>query len=204
MKKIILAFILLFMLHNCNSQNKTDLKEINLQEKIEAFIGKNSKAEKEKEELVTKLPTYSFYNQQIDNFKFGDISFEKSENSYVKILVNNLSDSKILGFMINEKDNPALAEKLQSYLVNQYGKPKIIEEEPTLKKDNIILGNSTSSWIDNQKGCTIYFYKNYFKSNGKQGIGFSLDMISNSAEYPKQLSDALQTKKIIDWYNTRF
>ena len=42
------------------------------------------------------------------------------------------------------------------------------------------------------------------KSSGKQAVGFSLDIISNNAEYPPSLADALQNKKIIDWYNTRF
>lgn len=106
--------------------------------------------------------------------------------------------------MVNEKDNPTLAIKLNKYLIEQYGTPKIIEPEPILKKDNIILGNSTSKWIDAKNSTSIYFYKNYLKSDGKQVIGFSLHVISNDAEYPAELSAALQTTKVIDWYNTRF
>lgn len=206
MKKIITIFILMIMLQNCNSQEKTDLKEIINSENVNPLLKKVIKFTKEDHEIVTKLPVYAFYDQQIENFKFGDIYFENTENSYVKILVNSFSNSnaKVLGIMINEENNPTLAEKLRTYLVSQYGQPKIIEPEPTFKQDNIIFGNSASKWIDTKNNTTIYFYKDYTESNGKQMIGFSLDIISNSAEYPPAIGEALQTTKVVDWYNTRF
>ena len=191
------------MLQNCNSQGKTDLKEIINSENVNLLL-KQDAGRKEDQEMVTKLPSYSFYDQQIENFKFGTISFENTENSYVKLLVNSFSNHKVLAVMVNEKNNPTLAEKLNTYLISQFGSPKIIEPEPTLKKDNIIFGNSTNKWIDSKNNTTIYFYKNYSKSEGKQIIGFSLHIISNNAEYPSVISEALQSKKVIDWYNSRF
>lgn len=206
MKNIIAAFILMTMLQNCNSQEKIDLKEIINSEKINILSNKDVEPTKEAQEIVTKLPAYTFFDQQIENFTFGNIVLENSENSYVKILVNSFSNpaSRIFGIMIDEKDNPTLAEKLKKYLISQYGQPKTIEPEPTLKIDNIILGNSINKWIDSKNNATIYFYKNYLKSDGKQVIGFSLHIISNTAVYPTEISEVLQTVKIIDWYNTRF
>lgn len=204
MKKIIFALILITMLQHCNSQEKIDLQQIIHSTESNVFLKNEVGAIKDKQELVTKLPAFTFNDQQIENFKFGKISFDKNENSYVKILVNSFTEPKVLAIMVNEKDNRTLAIKLNEYLIEQYGAPKIIEPEPTLKKDNIILGNSTSKWIDSKNNTSIYFYKNYLKSDGQQMIGFSLHIISNNAEYPSELSSVLQTKKIIDWYNTRF
>lgn len=204
MKKILLLLAILPFIVSCNGKDKIDLKEIINSENFKTLTNKKVKPTNEIQEMVTKLPAYAFYDQQIENFKFGDISLTKNENSYVKILVNSFSDSKVLAIMISEKDNPALAEKIKTYLTNEYGKPKVIEPEPTGKIDNIILGNSTYKWINLKNNTTIYLYKNYVKSDGKQTIGFSLHLISNLAEYPTELSDALQTKKVIDWYNTRF
>lgn len=204
MKKIIIAFILLTMLQNCNSQEKIDLKELVNTNYVEDLVAKNGNIEKESKEMVTKLPSYSYADEQIENFKFGSISLEKVNDSYVKILVKSFSNPKIEAILISEKDNPSLAEKLNTYLVSQYGTAKIIEPEPTLKRDNIIFGNSVKKWIDSKKGTSVFLYKNYLKSNGKQVIGFSLHIISNSANYSEELSKELQTKKIIDWYNTRF
>lgn len=204
MKRLIITIISIFMLQNCNSQGKTDLQKIMSSKELNVLSQKDVESVKENQEIVTKLPAYSFSDQQIENFKFGDISLKSAENSYVKILVNSISKPEILGFMVNEKNNPVLAERLNEYLIKDYGAPKIIEPEPTLKKDNIILGNSTSKWIDSKNNTSIYFYKNYLKSDGKQIIGFSLHVISNNAEYPTDLSNSLQTKKVIDWYNTRF
>ena len=106
--------------------------------------------------------------------------------------------------MINEKDNELLAEKLNKFLISQYGRPKIIEPEPEFQKDNIIFGNSASKWIDSKKDNTIYFYNNYLQSEGKQVLGFTLYIISNKAEYSSIMSEQLQNKKVIDFYNTRF
>ena len=204
MKKLILLLAILPLMISCNGQDKTDLKEIINSENVKTLANKEVEPTNESQEMVTKLPAYAFYDQQIENFKFGDISLTKNENSYVKILVNSFSGSKVLAVMINEKDNPALAEKLKTFLISEYGTPKVIAPEPTVKIKNIILGNSIYKWINSKNNTTIYFYKNYVKSDGKQTIGFSLHIISNLAEYPTELSDALQTKKVIDWYNTRF
>lgn len=204
MKKLLLLLAILPFFMACNGQEKTDLKEIIYSENANTLLNRKVEPTKEAQEMVTKLPAYAFYDQQIENFNFGNINLEKNEDSYVKILVNSFSGSKVLAVMINEKDNPVLAEKIKTYLTNEYGKPKVMEPEPTVKINNIILGNSAYKWINSKNNSTIYFYKNYVKSDGKQAIGFSLHIISNIAEYPTELSDALQTKKVIDWYNTRF
>ena len=204
MKQIIFLLTILQFMTSCNGQEKIDLRDIINSEHNNIFSTKEIEFTKEPKEIVTKLPAYAFYDQQIEKFKFGDILLEKNENSYVKILVNSFSKSQILGIMIDEKNNPNLAEKINKYLLKQFGSPVIIEPEPTLKSNNIILGNSASKWTDSKNNTSIYFYKNYIKSDGKQNVGFSLHIISNNAEYSTELSQELQTKKIIDWYNTRF
>ena len=204
MKKFLLLLAILPFMISCNGQDKIDLKDIINKEHNNVFSKNEIEFTEEPKEIVTKLPSYAFYDQQIENFKFGEITFEKNENTYVKILVDSFSKSQILAFMIDEKNNPNLAEKLNTYLLKQFGAPVIIEPQPTLKSNNIILGNSASKWTDSKNNTSIYFYKNYIKSDGKQIIGFSLHIISNNAEYSTELSAELQTKKIIDWYNTRF
>lgn len=204
MKKLLLLLALLPFVISCKGQDKIDLKDIINKAYIDVFSENEIEFTKEPKEIVIKLPSYAIYDQQIENFKFGEITFEKNENSYVKILVDSFSKSQILAIMIDEKNNPDLAEKLNKYLVKQFGAPIIIEPQPTVKSNNIILGNSASKWIDSKNNTSIYFYKNYVKSDSKQNVGFSLHIISNNAEYPTELSAELQTKKIIDWYNTRF
>lgn len=59
------------MLQNCNSQEKTDLQQIIGSTETRAFLKKDVVSTKDNQELVTKLPAYSFNDQQIENFKFG-------------------------------------------------------------------------------------------------------------------------------------
>lgn len=165
-------------------------------------------------DLLKYFPTNTYHLEEKSILKIGDQEYE-TNISYNLFIENEQEEEDFevsidrTNFKLNEKkiDTKFLSianQYMEALFPLHYGQPKIIEPESEFQKDNIIFGNSASKWTDSKKDNTIYFYNNYLQSEGKQVLGFSLYIISNKAEYSSIMSEQLQNKKVIDFYNTRF
>lgn len=215
MNKINVLIVVLFMsLISCNSQNDYDL---------ETVIGKNANEVVEgnsyfymEREVVTHQPAYQIWGDT-DKYKFGKINLESDavvadtdefnnerfitieDCNSIQLILNSDEEKKIVGLFIDVDYNEAQAKKMLEYLIHKYNEPEVIKPEPTEKIKDIIHGNSTYYWLDEQNNCSIYYYRSYSGLNKKQAIGYSVEIIQNDAILSEN-----PDWKIIDWYKTRF
>jgi hypothetical protein len=137
MKKVILLFMTSLIIMSCNSQS-IDLELLKFDQQIPESV-LNIKKIKEDTDVTYGLSSYR--TDELQNFKFGDITFSKYsvpngfDDAYSEIYVHvdNYKENKYLGFSIsiaNEKEGIALL----NYFKKKYGKPE--------ERDK--LGNSTA------------------------------------------------------------
>ncbi len=185
------------VLCSCNSQSKYDLGET-IGKNATEVIGKNHYEEIDRE-MVTHQLAYEI-REDMTQYSFGDIAFaDNSGNNFMQLIVNSTNEKKIIGIFINVDNSATEGEKMKNYLDKTFGNPEIIVPEPTEKINGTLFGNSTHYWLDKQTNSSIYFYKNYAEANGKQTVGYSVEIIQNDAILSEN-----PDWKVIDWYKTRF
>ena len=127
MKQLFLLFISSLIFTSCNSQ--TDLETLKSKESI-LDITKNTEEIEKDRDAIYGLKSYR--TEELQNFKFGDVSFTKyiMPNGYnadyndLYIHVDNYEENNPIGFtleLVKEEEG----EKLFLYLKEKYGNPEI-------------------------------------------------------------------------------
>lgn len=179
MKKIILTFLCFITCLSCQSQdNKINLKETEFSKNYKEIL-KNTKFQTDPREIVTTLPIA--YTKDVNLYKFGDISFVKSNDNELKsstvgLLINNTTERLTKGLKIEIEDT-AIGHDLLLYLKSEYKNLKTLSGIPKKNSEGKLLGNSAYSCYLKDK--TIVFVQYYEYTDDKPNISSILYIVDN-------------------------
>jgi hypothetical protein len=199
MKKITLLFMTSLIIMSCNSQS-VDLELLKFDQQIPVSI-LNIKKIKEDTDVTYGLSSYR--TDELQNFKFGDVTFSKYSvpNGYddgyseIYVHVDNYKENKYLGFSINianEKEGIALL----NYFKKKYGTP---EERYTglvngkalvwkVKEQWVLLLQNTENTRDDKKYLTteVTIVKQGLRAYNSENMEVLTVLGSFSAAHPKK------------------
>ena len=169
MKIIIITFASLLFL-SCTK--RTDLEKVDFSLSYKKIF-KDIKFEMEDEDITTTLPCV--YTEEITHFCFGDIKFQNTDKeeiplSKVKILFNNASEQKTVGIIIQVEEED-IANKMFSYLKEQYNTPKTLLPTPSKDDKGRVTGSSAYLWNIERKSMIFsqyYYYRIYEYADGHE------------------------------------
>lgn len=126
MKNLLLLFMISTMITSCNSQ--TDLETLKYDRDISLLLKDVKSTEKIKDAYNSLL---SYETEDLQNFKFGDVSFTKYSipdgyaygSNSLDIHVDSYDSNNFLGITLNIT-NKEEAQKLLNYLKKKYGNPE--------------------------------------------------------------------------------
>lgn len=126
MKKVITLFMISLLITSCNSQ--TDIDTLKFGDNVLTVIKDIKDIEKTRE---TDYGLLSYETQELQNFKFGNVSISKFKipdsydygNNKLSIHVDKYDSNKYLGTTL-EITNIEESKKILMYLEQKYGKPE--------------------------------------------------------------------------------